>query len=80
MFIGSNILITGTNRGIGLGLVKEFLKHDEVKHIFAAFLPEHVEDSKNLPNVLLFRLIFGSFIWSFDLVVLLACFFATVPF
>ena len=35
--IGSNVLVTGANRGIGLGLVKELSKLEEVQHIFACF-------------------------------------------
>ncbi|CAJ0564714.1 unnamed protein product, partial [Mesorhabditis spiculigera] len=31
----TSVLITGANRGIGLGLTKEYLKLDAVKHIFA---------------------------------------------
>ncbi|KJH46860.1 oxidoreductase, short chain dehydrogenase/reductase family protein [Dictyocaulus viviparus] len=27
-----SVLVTGANRGIGLGLVKEFLKHKDIKH------------------------------------------------
>lgn len=30
-----NVLITGSNRGIGLALVKELLKDKRVKHVFA---------------------------------------------
>ncbi|CAJ0587910.1 unnamed protein product, partial [Mesorhabditis spiculigera] len=30
-----SVLITGANRGIGYGLVKEFLKHSEVEFVFA---------------------------------------------
>ncbi|GMR47590.1 hypothetical protein PMAYCL1PPCAC_17785, partial [Pristionchus mayeri] len=33
--IDMHILVTGANRGIGLGLVKELLKHPEVKNVFA---------------------------------------------
>lgn len=31
----NSILITGCNRGLGLGLVKEFLRHEKPKVIFA---------------------------------------------
>ncbi|KAI1702703.1 short chain dehydrogenase domain-containing protein [Ditylenchus destructor] len=33
--LGPNIFITGANRGIGLGLVKEFAKQSDVQNIFA---------------------------------------------
>lgn len=39
-----HILVTGANRGIGLGLVRELLKHDEVKHVFATH--RHWADTK----------------------------------
>jgi NAD(P)-dependent dehydrogenase (short-subunit alcohol dehydrogenase family) len=30
-----SVLVTGTNQGIGLGLVKELDKHSDVNHVFA---------------------------------------------
>ncbi|CAJ0569671.1 unnamed protein product, partial [Mesorhabditis spiculigera] len=30
-----SVLVTGANRGIGFGLVQQFLKHKEVEHVFA---------------------------------------------
>ncbi|EYC27153.1 hypothetical protein Y032_0009g550 [Ancylostoma ceylanicum] len=30
-----SVLITGANRGIGLGLVKEFLKNKDIQHVIA---------------------------------------------
>ncbi|VDM68758.1 unnamed protein product [Strongylus vulgaris] len=30
-----SVLITGANRGIGLGLVKQFLKNKEIQHVIA---------------------------------------------
>uniref|UniRef100_A0A0K0DKZ1 NAD(P)-binding protein n=1 Tax=Angiostrongylus cantonensis TaxID=6313 RepID=A0A0K0DKZ1_ANGCA len=30
-----SVLVTGANRGIGLGLVKEFLKNEEIQHVIA---------------------------------------------
>uniref|UniRef100_A0A915D0V7 Uncharacterized protein n=1 Tax=Ditylenchus dipsaci TaxID=166011 RepID=A0A915D0V7_9BILA len=33
--IGANVFITGANRGIGLGLVKEIAKVSGIKNIFA---------------------------------------------
>ncbi|VDD89401.1 unnamed protein product [Enterobius vermicularis] len=35
VLVPSSILITGANRGIGLGLLKQWAKYPEVKHIFA---------------------------------------------
>ncbi|CAJ0933110.1 unnamed protein product, partial [Mesorhabditis belari] len=41
----STVLITGANRGIGLGLVKEYLKVGAIKHIFATTRnPDKAED------------------------------------
>lgn len=33
--MGKSVVITGANRGIGLGMVKELLKTDRVSHLFA---------------------------------------------
>ncbi|KAF8371012.1 hypothetical protein PRIPAC_77441, partial [Pristionchus pacificus] len=44
-----HILVTGANRGIGLGLVRELLKHDEVKHVFATH--RHWADTKELMSI-----------------------------
>jgi NAD(P)-dependent dehydrogenase (short-subunit alcohol dehydrogenase family) len=33
--LGANVFITGANRGIGLGIVKEMLKAGGVKNLFA---------------------------------------------
>ncbi|KIH56449.1 hypothetical protein ANCDUO_13369 [Ancylostoma duodenale] len=30
-----SVLVTGANRGIGLGLVKEFLKNEDIQHVIA---------------------------------------------
>lgn len=30
-----SVLVTGANRGIGLGLVKEFLKNKDIQHVIA---------------------------------------------
>lgn len=31
----ASVLVTGANRGIGLGLIKEFLKNGQLKHVIA---------------------------------------------
>ena len=31
----SNVLVTGANRGIGLGLVRAFLKDNKIEYLFA---------------------------------------------
>jgi NAD(P)-dependent dehydrogenase (short-subunit alcohol dehydrogenase family) len=33
---GENILVTGSNRGIGLAIVQLLIKNEEVKRVFAA--------------------------------------------
>ena len=38
----SNVLITGCDKGIGLGLVREFLKTSDIHHVIATGLhPKH---------------------------------------
>lgn len=40
----ATVMVTGANRGIGLGLVKEFLKHNLTKTLVAACrTPEQAE-------------------------------------
>lgn len=40
----ASVMVTGANRGIGLGLVREFLKHDQTKTLVAACRnPEQAE-------------------------------------
>jgi len=44
-----NVLVTGANRGIGLGFVKEFLKDSKIKHVFGASIDE--QSSKELREI-----------------------------
>lgn len=49
MAIGSNVFISGANRGIGLGLVKHLVKYPEVNQIFAgARTPDQSADLQSL--------------------------------
>ena len=49
--IGANVLITGANRGIGLGLVKKLAKQSDVKRIFAGCRnPKSATELKSLQN------------------------------
>ena len=34
-YIGANVFVTGANRGIGIGLVRQLLEQKDVKRIFA---------------------------------------------
>ncbi|KAK5979402.1 hypothetical protein GCK32_000639 [Trichostrongylus colubriformis] len=43
-----SIMITGANRGIGLGFVREFLKNKEIRHIIAtARDPKNAQSAQN---------------------------------
>lgn len=47
--LGANVLITGANKGIGLGLVREILKLQGVKNVFATCRnPDAAEDLKQM--------------------------------
>ncbi|GMR47743.1 hypothetical protein PMAYCL1PPCAC_17938, partial [Pristionchus mayeri] len=47
----SSILITGANRGLGLGFVRHFLALSDVKHVFAtAREPEAADDLKSISD------------------------------
>lgn len=48
--IPATILITGTRRGIGLGLVKQWAKYDEVQNIFAC--SRRLEDEADLSKLI----------------------------
>lgn len=51
VLVPSSILITGANRGVGLGILKQWLLYPEVKHIFACVRKpseESVSDSITL--------------------------------
>jgi NAD(P)-dependent dehydrogenase (short-subunit alcohol dehydrogenase family) len=60
MSLGPNVFVTGASRGIGLGLVKKLVDHQDVKKIFAgARKPEEAnvrEFSRSLLRRLLFRI------------------------
>ncbi|KAL3120864.1 hypothetical protein niasHT_008156 [Heterodera trifolii] len=47
--LGANVLVTGANRGIGLGIVKEILKTDGIVNLFAGCRnPSQAEELKEL--------------------------------
>ncbi|PIO55948.1 hypothetical protein TELCIR_22661, partial [Teladorsagia circumcincta] len=42
-------MVTGANRGIGLGLVKEFIKNKEIRHVIAtARDPDNASQLKDI--------------------------------
>ncbi|PIO52897.1 hypothetical protein TELCIR_25789, partial [Teladorsagia circumcincta] len=44
-------MVTGANRGIGLGLVKEFLKNKEIRHVIAtARDPNNAKELKEISD------------------------------
>ncbi|CAI5450624.1 unnamed protein product [Caenorhabditis angaria] len=49
MYFPRSVLITGANRGIGFGLVQQFLKHPEVKIIIATV--RNIEYADNLNEI-----------------------------
>ncbi|GMT23531.1 hypothetical protein PFISCL1PPCAC_14828, partial [Pristionchus fissidentatus] len=44
-----HILVTGANRGLGLAMVKELLKQDQIKHVFATH--RHWADTTELMSI-----------------------------
>ncbi|KAK5965063.1 hypothetical protein GCK32_005571 [Trichostrongylus colubriformis] len=46
-----SVMVTGANRGIGLGLVREFLKNNEIRHVIAtARDPDSADDLKEIDD------------------------------
>ncbi|VDO19848.1 unnamed protein product [Heligmosomoides polygyrus] len=46
-----SVMVTGANRGIGLGIVKEFLKNTNIRHVIAtARDPEHAHELKAIKD------------------------------
>ncbi|PIO69067.1 oxidoreductase, short chain dehydrogenase/reductase family protein [Teladorsagia circumcincta] len=46
-----SVMVTGANRGIGLGLVKEFLKNKEIRHVIAtARDPNNAKELKEISD------------------------------